>query len=203
MHKKKVTTVFLLLALFGIGLFVFQIYHFGSLTGSSTFDSLEKSGDLPFGVRINSLSGDNGQLRAELVLSSAKPEMIDVYAYAVSDGNVVGVQNDRISVSETTDYEVNIKISDSVTSEKSLVFYASDGQYEMKFTKTVPGKSITSRAIDSAESNPLYTGVAFIAGCCVILFIIVVGILVNKHRKESRRLAFSPRDRHFLEFSLR
>jgi hypothetical protein len=201
MHKKRVITVFSLLVLFSAGLFVIQISKFGSITGNIVADTVEKSAELPFGVRISHLSVDNRHLVADIVFTSDKPTTLSVNSYVLSNGYMASSREDKLVVNNEFKHRLEMNLQPYYPERNQLILYANDGNKDIKLIKTVLENSVTGRAVDSVEGNPLYTGVSFLVGGCIILIVIFAIILIRKHRNESRsiRVLPQPSQRRFIE----
>jgi hypothetical protein len=199
MHKRRVITLFSLLVLFSAALFIFQIFRFGSITGYIAEDSVERSDELDFGVRVTRLSVNNEQLVADVAFSSDKPITVLVNTYALNNGNVVDAKADTIVVKDALNYQFKMNLPQDSSGKNQFIIYATDGISDIKLLTTVPVKSFVGRTIDAAEENPLYTGVAFLIGCCILLIVIFAGIIINKHNNESTVILPSLPQKRFIE----
>jgi len=202
MHNRKVIALFSALVLFSAGLLIFELYRFGSVTGNVAADTVEKSADLPFGVRIVSLSVENGQLNANVIFSSDKSTRLFMQTYAINDYATVNSLSDTVFVNGASNYNLKLDLPQNADTHNELILYVTDGTGEIKLSKTVEVSSVTGLVTSSAEKGSGYLLLSFAVGCCIILIIILVGVFINKHRKESKLLTDKPNQRQFIDLKL-
>ena len=201
MHKRNVLSFFFLLAFFGAGLFFIQRTYIEA-TGNAVLDSVSSGVQMPFNIHIQSADFKDSEAIVHIIASSSESRNIEIYSYLSVNGDTIAYRQDNLSAGANTPYSISLDLPYKV-SQGTLIIYASDGTNDMKIVQEINQIGINGNVISDSTNSSFGIGAALIVGCIVLLLVIIFGIVLNRHRKQTKRVAVEQTRQRFIKLDVR
>jgi hypothetical protein len=215
MRKKRVVSVFSILVLLGLGLAIFSLHAFGSLTGrvvdSSYSEELFSGTNYQFHFSPSNIEVKDGILYVEGNLKEigGLSHQLQVTGYAFdSNGDSVNTFSKEIFLGSNGDLDIRLKMDVGNNDIKQVLLYFEDQITSVKVRKEFSSsKTVTGNVVgENASNNRGESVFPFILGVIILVsaILFVVSRVKQHNKQENFESLFASRtQRKYIDLDVR